>query len=73
MLTDYSKYDNIISEREVNTMKEKTFVIRVFDGKNTTIYTTRDTDIRKAESRIIDLHYALGGDVLKVTVTEQRS
>ena len=51
---------------------EKTYVVRVFDGENTTFYTTRDTDPIKAESRIRHLHIALGGDVVKMTITEQR-
>ena len=52
--------------------KEKTFVIRIFDGTYTTVYTTKDTDIRNAEERIRGYHFALGGDVVKITTTEQR-
>lgn len=53
-------------------MREKTFVVRIFDGNNTTIYTTRDTDIKRAEDKVCNYHYGLGGDVVKVTTTEQR-
>ena len=51
---------------------ENTYVVRVFDGENTTIYTTRDTDPVQAEARIRHLHITLGGDVVKMTTTEQR-
>ena len=52
--------------------KEKTYVIRIFDGVNTTIYTIKDTDIYKAENKIRGYHFALGGDIVKITTTEQR-
>ena len=54
-------------------MREKTFVIRIFDGENTTIYTTKNTNIFSAENNILRYHRALGGTVIKVTTTEQRS
>ena len=53
-------------------MTEKTFVVRIFDGENTTIYTTKDVDIFRAENKICKYHFALGGDVVKITTTEQR-
>ena len=51
---------------------EKTYVVRIFDGENTTIYTTKAVDSIQAESRIRHYHIALGGDVVKITATEQR-
>ena len=53
-------------------MREKLFVVRIFDGVNTTIYTTRSTNIFSAENCILRYHRALGGTVIKVTTTEQR-
>lgn len=53
-------------------MKEKTFVVKIFDGTNSTVYTTKDTNIFSAENKIIAYHTALGGTVVKVTTTEQR-
>lgn len=53
-------------------MKEKLFVVRIFDGVNTTIYTTRSTNIFSAENTILRYHRALGGTAIKVTTTEQR-
>ena len=53
-------------------MREKTFVIRIFDGENTTIYTTKSTNIFSAENTILRYHRALGGTVIKITTTEQR-
>ena len=53
-------------------MREKTFVVRIFDGENTTIYTRRDTNIFSAENTVLRYHRALGGTVIKVTTTEQR-
>jgi len=53
-------------------MTEKTFVIRIFDGTYTSIYTTKDTNIFSAENKTVRRHIALGGEVVKVTTTEQR-
>lgn len=53
--------------------KEKTFVVRIFDGEYTTFYTIKDTNIFSAENTILRYHRALGGTVVKVTTTEQRS
>jgi len=53
-------------------MTEKKFVVRIFDGTHTSIYTTRDTNIFSAENKIVRYHTALGGSVVKVTTTEQR-
>ena len=50
---------------------EKTYVVRIFDGENTTIYATRDTDAIRAKDKIRRYHIVLGGDVEKITVTEQ--
>ena len=51
---------------------KKTYVVRIFDGKNTTIYTTQALDHVQAENKIREYHFALGGDVIKITTTEQR-
>ena len=53
-------------------MTEKKYTVRIFDGKNTTIYTTTDLDIFRAENKIRRYHKALGGTVVKVTTTESR-
>ena len=50
----------------------KTYVIKIFDGENTTIYTTKDTDIYKAENKIKKYHFALGGDLVYIKTIEQR-
>ena len=52
---------------------EKKYTVRIFDGQYTTIYTTRSIDAESAESKIIKYHTAFGGQVEKVTTTEQRS
>ena len=53
-------------------MREKTFVVRIFDGENTTIYTTKSTNSITAENNILRYHKAFGGTVVKVTTTQQR-
>ena len=53
-------------------MREKTFVVRIFDGNNTTVYTVKESNIFTAENKIVRYHHALGGSVVKVTTTEQR-
>ena len=53
-------------------MRDKTFVVRIFDGENTTFYTVKDTDIFTAENKAVRTHTAFGGTVVKVTTTEQR-
>lgn len=53
-------------------MKENTYVISIFDGTYTTVYTTKDVSIFSAENKIIKYHMALGGSVIKVTTSQQR-
>ena len=53
-------------------MRENKYTVRIFDGTETYIYTTKDTDIRKAENKILDYHTALGKTVVKITTTQQR-
>ena len=53
-------------------MREKKFVVRIFDGKYTTFYNVIVENIFTAENKILRYHRALGGDVIKVTTTEQR-
>ena len=53
-------------------MKEKTFVVRIFDGENTTIYTTKGYSMFTEENKIVRYHIALGGKVVKITTTECR-
>ena len=55
-----------------NAMKENTYVISIFDGIYTTVYTTKETNIFTAENKIIKYHTALGGSVVKVATTEQK-
>ena len=52
-------------------MKEKTFVVRIFDGTYTTFYTVKTEETADmAEYKIIGYHKALGGSVIKVTTTQ---
>ena len=53
-------------------MKENKYTVRIFDGTETWIYTTKDTDIRRAENKILDYHTVLGRTTVKVTTTQQR-
>ena len=53
-------------------MRESKYTVRIFDGTETWIYTTKDIDIRTAEKKILDYHTALGRDTVKVTTTQQR-
>lgn len=53
-------------------MTERTFVVRIFDGENTTIYTTKGYSVFTEENKIVRYHMALGGKVVKVTTTERR-
>lgn len=51
----------------------KKFTVRVFNGTETTIYTTEATDVITAEQKIAEYHIALTGETnLKVTATERR-
>lgn len=52
--------------------REKAFTVRIFDGTNTTIYTTRGFSKSERENQIVKYHIALGGKVVKVTTTENR-
>ena len=54
-------------------MTEKTFVVKIFDGTYSTVYTTKAENIFTAENKIVRYHTALGGSVVKVTTTEQKS
>ena len=53
-------------------MRENKYVIRIFDGTETWIYNTKDTDIHRAENKILDYHTALGRNTVRVTTTQQR-
>lgn len=46
------------------------FVVRIFDGESTTVYTTRDVNIYSAENKILKYHRAFGGKVVKVETTQ---
>lgn len=51
---------------------EKTYSVQIFDGQNTYCYTTRNTDIYRAENKVLSYHRAFGRDVVKVTTKEIR-
>ena len=51
-------------------MTERTFVVRIFDGTNTTFYDIKEVDIFRAENKAIRFHTALGGSVIKVQTTD---
>ena len=51
---------------------EKTYVVRIFDGTYTSVYTTQDLSEKSATEKICMYHKILGGTVVKVTTTEQR-
>ena len=53
-------------------MKEYTYTVRIFDGFETSIYTTKATDALRAETKIANYHTALGGIIKKITVTQRR-
>lgn len=58
-------------EREVTPM-EKTYSVQIFDGQSTYCYTTRNTDIYRAENKVLSYHKAFGRNVVKVTIKEIR-
>lgn len=51
---------------------EKTYSVQIFDGQNTYYYTTRNTDIYRAENKVLGYHRAFGRSVVKVTTKEIR-
>lgn len=53
-------------------MTERKFVVRIFDGVFTSIYSVNGYSKEKAEKEIVDFHKAIGEKVVKVTTTEVR-
>jgi len=51
---------------------EKTYVIQIFDGKETFVYTTKDNNIFTAENKIVNYHKAFGHSVIHVSTKEIR-
>jgi hypothetical protein len=66
-------YNSIIKrEEERNNTMEKTYVIQIFDGKETFVYTTKDNNIFTAENKIVNYHKAFGHSVIHVSTKEIR-
>ena len=53
-------------------MTERKFVVRIFDGTFTTVYSIDGYSKEMAEKKIVDYHKAIGEQVVKVTTTEVR-
>ena len=51
-------------------MKEKLFIIRIFDGQYTYIYEVYDTDMLKAENKALKYHKAFNRAIIKLTTTQ---
>lgn len=51
---------------------ERKFVVKIFDGTYSTLYSINGYDMQACEKKIIDFHTATGGKIVKVTTTEQR-
>ena len=52
-------------------MRENKYTVRIFDGFETSIYTTTAHTALEAETKIANYHVALGGTVKKITITQR--